>query len=745
MINAEERSQAQSASQGGVSQTSNSIPKCVCGWKNCRVYQKAYREAKHAVMDGAIKLRLSRNDPEQAALKSSIDRALKVTPTKRHDWKTDSRHQQSSQGGGQGGGAAASSPGDYIKYTIARHHWTEKHMMKYLNDPENYSFSKPFSVHGANKYLYTVDQRETIKLEADGDLLDLQTPTVPKEIVKQHFMNLKIATPAKAPAAASAAASAAAPLDDNNRSEHKQSSRTQQSQNGQSQNGHNSTKRAGVDKKASNATASTKTTTLASTTLEEQQVLSTAKEEENVRLKDQLEAMQGQLSFLHDMVRKLQEEHYDHQSTKSGLTGKSGGLSSKRASGHSRQRTSSAHSRSGRSGKRTGDVPHEIQLSEEGGEDWNDWYDEDETTVRENEQEDDETTATFQVPYNAPERRNSNTSKASKATTIVSASTSIKALPREIELDEDEDDSEDHDSLEEEAFDNRSFASSRHSSRHGSRRNAEEQQSRRSSAGAGSGTHSKQARRPSSGQSINSNKMGSVSSRSSKRRHNLSVSRRKSIGSESNKSVSWDKESEHGSTAGVYQVKALTMTDPYGEQGTYTGSISNSTSMPHGFGRLEYDRAGRWYEGDWKHGRWTGQGKLSNGDGDFYEGGLKNDHKHGLGVMRFADGRIFEGEYINGQMIEGKMSYQDGSTYEGSWVDGMRHGRGKCVFTDQSVYEGDFREGEFFGFGKMGWSDGGWYEGEWWNGEMHGRGKEIRPDGSIRHEGDWAKGQPIRK
>lgn len=242
-----------------------------------------------------------------------------------------------------------------------------------------------------------------------------------------------------------------------------------------------------------------------------------------------------------------------------------------------------------------------------------------------------------------------------------------------------------------------------------------------------------------------SSSRGSVSSRSSKRRQSLSRVRRTSIGSQSNKSVSWEKESDHGSVAGVYQVNDLTMTDPYGEQGTYTGSISNSTSMPHGFGRLEYDRAGRWYEGDWKHGRWTGHGKLSNGDGDFYEGGLKNDHKHGLGIMRFADGRIFEGEYINGQMIEGKMSYQDGSTYEGSWVDGMRHGRGRCVFADQSVYEGDFREGEFFGFGKMGWSDGGWYEGEWWNGEMHGRGKEVRPDGSVRHEGEWSKGQPLRK
>eukprot|EP00977_Amphora_coffeiformis_P021457 scaffold9369_cov182-Amphora_coffeaeformis.AAC.2 len=199
------------------------------------------------------------------------------------------------------------------------------------------------------------------------------------------------------------------------------------------------------------------------------------------------------------------------------------------------------------------------------------------------------------------------------------------------------------------------------------------------------------------------------------------------------------------SVGGVYRVKAQEITDPYGEHGIYTGSISISSGMPHGFGHFEYDQAGRWYKGDWKHGRWTGQGRLCNGGGDYYEGGLKNDHKHGRGVMRFADGRIFEGEYVNGQMVEGKMIYQDGSTYSGSWVNGMRHGHGRCVFTDNSVYEGELKEGEFFGHGKMAWSDGGWYEGEFYNGEMQGFGKEVRPDGSLRHEGQWVKGQPVRK
>jgi len=194
----------------------------------------------------------------------------------------------------------------------------------------------------------------------------------------------------------------------------------------------------------------------------------------------------------------------------------------------------------------------------------------------------------------------------------------------------------------------------------------------------------------------------------------------------------------------VYEVKQQVIVDPYGEKGTYAGTLSKGTGMPHGKGRLEY-AAGRWYEGEWKHGRWTGTGRLSNGDGDLYEGELRNDHKHGKGTMRFADGRVFVGEYVNGQMTDGKMIYQDGSTYEGGWADGMRHGRGKCVFTDESIYEGEFREGEFHGHGKMTWSDGGWYEGEWWNGEMHGQGKEMRPNGTLRHEGAWSKGQPMRR
>ncbi|GKY97762.1 hypothetical protein MPSEU_000734400 [Mayamaea pseudoterrestris] len=665
------------------------LPKCVCGWKNCRVYQKAFREARHPFWDGVVKIKFTKDETESTALKQSVDRILKVDPSKREEWKVVKDHEMA-------------------RYNVAKHHFTEQHAKKAASE-QKFSFLKPFSEHGAKKYLYSLDPRDTIT-NGRGDIFYLQVPNNPKEVVKAHFLqakeDLEYQRAGKTPPSAAHISHASGSDEEEDEDDEMRTVTTERSR---------------------------------------AEYLLSQKEQENVKLKDQLESMQDQLKFLHDMVRKLQEEHIpaEAKSVRSGAVSKARHNQSQNARPARQRRTHSG--RSGRSG-----VPDEIELGEESntqgeedlsqwnGEngDWSEHYDDDEN--------DNTTVATFRSSYHNRGDGASVVSRASRATSIVSASKSVKSLPRDIELDADEDDSESHESLENEAFDNKSMASNWRGSQH-SRDDDENdngtRQSRRSSMGQ------------SSAQSSNTPSSGPIGKQ--KRRSSLANHLSKG-GSSDNKSVSWDGKSngnkvengtDHSSSvgAGTYPVQALVVTDPYGEQGTYTGSISNATNMPHGYGRLEYDRAGRWYEGDWKHGRWTGHGRLSNGDGDYYEGGLKNDHKHGRGIMKFADGRVFEGEYINGQMIEGKMTYQDGSTYTGSWVDGMRHGKGRCVFTDHSVYEGEFREGEFYGYGKMSWSDGGWYEGNWVYGEMDGYGKEVRPDGTLRHQGEWRKGQPVRK
>jgi hypothetical protein len=84
------------------------LPKCVCGWKNCRVYQKAFREARHPFWDGVIKLKFTKDETESTALKQSVDRILKVDATKREEWKSVK---------GQ----------EMARYNVAKHHFTEQH------------------------------------------------------------------------------------------------------------------------------------------------------------------------------------------------------------------------------------------------------------------------------------------------------------------------------------------------------------------------------------------------------------------------------------------------------------------------------------------------------------------------------------------------------------------------------------------------------------------------------------------
>ena len=739
--------------QSALNNNGTSIPKCFCTWKNCRAYQKAWRESNHNIYDGVIKIKFIKGHYESTALKSCIDRILAIPDAKSNEWKVTTTPTTTN---GNETPASQQSPPEHIRYVIARHHFTEKHILKYLQDPKAFSFLKPFSVHGATKYLYSVNRLDTLqskdgnnennnKDDGDDTLLYLQAPNVPKEIVKEEFYRVmeKIKSTNKTnPTSQKHAATATG---------------------AKSKTGKNNDIDTHLKNTANNNQKKDSTESVTASLHH--------KEIENRILKDQLDAMKSQLTFLHDMVQKLQEQHLSDQ--QSVVTGRSsryhgGGGGGSRKSIQGGRRTSVASKRRSTTG-----VPHEIELGDDESQtywkdeategDWTDNY-----NSESNDMDDDEqTTNTFQVAYRLS-RHGSGSSVTSKAaSTIVSASKSVKTLPREIELDEDDSDS--HESLQEEAFDNRSFASSAYGnvsvSRHSRRSFVGELNPTSNNSGSrcgGNNMNQDNYNQDRFGNSTNIKSIGtatvdennsyrgpspmSAGAHVSTGPNSKKPSRRISNGSanQSRKMSTGTQNSQNSGDTGSYEVKAMIVTDPYGEKGLYTGSISSSTGMPNGYGRLEYDKAGRWYEGDWKHGRWTGHGQLSNGDGDFYEGGLKNDHKHGFGKMKFADGRMYEGEYINGQMVEGKMTYQDGSTYSGSWVDGMRHGRGRCVFTDESIYEGEFKEGEFFGHGKMSWNDGGWYEGSWLNGDMHGRGREVRADGTLRHDGEWLKGQPIR-
>jgi hypothetical protein len=197
-----------------------------------------------------------------------------------------------------------------------------------------------------------------------------------------------------------------------------------------------------------------------------------------------------------------------------------------------------------------------------------------------------------------------------------------------------------------------------------------------------------------------------------------------------------------------YEVVNTEFIDAYNSRGIYSGTVQRATQMPHGRGKMVYHKGGsvggRYYDGDWHVGHWHGYGIIRDADGDIYEGQVVNDLKEGIGTMQFTDGRIFQGEFCQDEASEGTMSYIDGAQYIGELHHGNRHGFGVYRFSDGSFYEGESVMNLFEGKGKMTWSDGGWYEGDWSRGEIHGFGKEFRPDGSLRHDGRWIKGVPIR-
>merc|ERR1712238_122380 len=144
------------------------------------------------------------------------------------------------------------------------------------------------------------------------------------------------------------------------------------------------------------------------------------------------------------------------------------------------------------------------------------------------------------------------------------------------------------------------------------------------------------------------------------------------------------------STYGDDRIKVVgkTLLDPYGDKGSFTGVVLRNTGMPHGQGEMVYEEDRRVFEGEWRHGRWHGNGRAS-----------------------FSNGDSYEGEY----------TFADGGQYDGSWKDGRYDGIGTCT-----------------------WEDGRCYRGEWRNGMAHGQGTETYPDGNIRHEGQWNDDEPVR-
>ena len=193
----------------------------------------------------------------------------------------------------------------------------------------------------------------------------------------------------------------------------------------------------------------------------------------------------------------------------------------------------------------------------------------------------------------------------------------------------------------------------------------------------------------------------------------------------------------------ISHVRLKALEDPYGDKGQYTGMLVRK--KPHGQGTMQYED-GRCYTGDFKFGRWHGNGRALFSNGDLYVGEYDMDQRHGKGRYEWEDGRMYDGNFHRDQRQgTGTYSWADGALYTGDFFAGQRHGHGTYKFVDGSLYIGEWRSGKYHGVGECKWADSRCYRGEWENGRAHGYGKETRPDGTIRHDGEWKNDRPIRE
>ena len=147
----------------------------------------------------------------------------------------------------------------------------------------------------------------------------------------------------------------------------------------------------------------------------------------------------------------------------------------------------------------------------------------------------------------------------------------------------------------------------------------------------------------------------------------------------------------------------------YGNGDKYYGPVDEYL-LPDGKGLMLYESKDS-YEGDFLHGRITGEGTwIYEADGSTYHGTLNNGKREGHGVYEYGDGSSYEGDfYDNMRDGYGTAVYPNGDVYEGRWTKDLRNG--KSVDDKPNTYtwaNGDFYVGDFVndmrtGKGTMTW------------------------------------------
>ena len=192
----------------------------------------------------------------------------------------------------------------------------------------------------------------------------------------------------------------------------------------------------------------------------------------------------------------------------------------------------------------------------------------------------------------------------------------------------------------------------------------------------------------------------------------------------------------------------------FGDGTKYSGALkSYKKQIPHGYGIYFFPKHGemykeegielariKYYSGNFRNGKFHGQGSFS-GTGEYkYKGEFKNGKLHGKGIIKYwKNNESFEGYFKNDRKLSGKWKFPSGDQYEGPIKNDSANGYGKSIYKKSGAkYIGEFKNGAWDGKGKQIQKNGSVYIGKFKNGKRHGYG--VVTHKKTYYKGQWIKG-----
>ena len=151
----------------------------------------------------------------------------------------------------------------------------------------------------------------------------------------------------------------------------------------------------------------------------------------------------------------------------------------------------------------------------------------------------------------------------------------------------------------------------------------------------------------------------------------------------------------------------------------YVGEFANGVKQ--GKGNLSSKDNKYNYEGDWLNDKFEGFGTLFNQE-EKYNGNFKEGKYHGEGNLYKKNGEQYIGEFNNGIFVKGKIKFNNGDSYEGNIINNLMEGKALYKYKNGDIFKGTFIKGKKK-FGSLTFNEGkNKYEGYFENDKFSGEG-----------------------